>query len=135
MKLKKPPTIRAWLYGITGGAAIYPILVLFGLNVVDELDRTAFGVLVPNIRDAFGLNLTGLLALVGAVSVVALALQIPIASLSDRHNRVLITWVGVVGLGVLQPAHRTRLVGRRARHRRGPAPASARPSSIRPTTR
>ena len=96
MKLKKPPSIRAWLYGITGGAAIYPILVLFGLNVVDELDRTAFGVLVPNIRDAFGLNLTGLLALVGAVSVVALALQIPIASLSDRHNRVLITWVGAL---------------------------------------
>ena len=96
MKLKKPPTIRAWLYGITGGAAIYPILVLFGLNAVDELDRTAFGVLVPNIRDAFGLNLTGLLALVGAVSVVALALQIPIASLSDRHNRVLITWVGAL---------------------------------------
>src|SRR6478736_2786482 len=96
MKLKKPPTIRAWLYGITGGAAIYPILILFGLNAVDELDRTAFGVLVPNIRDAFGLNLTGLLALVGAVSVVALALQIPIASLSDRHNRVLITWVGAL---------------------------------------
>ena len=96
MKLNKPPSIRAWLYGITGGAAIYPILVLFGLNAVDELDRTAFGVLVPNIRDAFGLNLTGLLALVGAVSVVALALQIPIASLSDRHNRVLITWVGAL---------------------------------------
>ena len=51
---------------------------------------------MPNIRDAFGLNLTGLLALVGAVSVVALALQIPIASLSDRHNRVLITWVGAL---------------------------------------
>jgi ABC-type branched-subunit amino acid transport system ATPase component/MFS family permease len=96
MKLKKPPTIRAWLLGITGGAAVYPILVLFGLNAVDELDRTAFGVLVPNIRDAFGLNLTGLLALVGAVSVVALALQIPIASLSDRHNRVFITWVGAL---------------------------------------
>ncbi len=70
--------------------------MLFGLNAVDELDRTAFGVLVPNIRDAFGLNLTGLLALVGAVSVVALALQIPIASLSDRHNRVFITWVGAL---------------------------------------
>ena len=94
--LKKPQGIRKWLYGMTAGAAIYPILVLFGLNAVDELDRTAFGVLVPNIRDAFGLNLTGLLALIGAVSVVALALQIPIASLSDRHNRVFITWVGAL---------------------------------------
>ena len=34
--------------------------VLFGLNAVDELDRTAFNVLLPNIRDWFGLSLTSL---------------------------------------------------------------------------
>jgi len=78
--------IKRWMYGITGGAAIYPLLILFGLNAVDELDRTAFAVLLPNIRDEFGLDLTGLLALIAAVSFVALVLQIPIASYSDRHN-------------------------------------------------
>jgi MFS family permease len=95
MKLKKPPTIRAWLLGITGGPRLPDPRALRS-----QRGRRArphrLGVLVPNIRDAFGLNLTGLLALVGAVSVVALALQIPIASLSDRHNRVLITWVGAL---------------------------------------
>ncbi len=94
--MKKPPSIRKWLLGITGGAAVFPLLVLFGLNAVDELDRTAFAVLVPNIRDAFGLNLTGLLALVAVVSVVALSLQVPIAAYSDRHNRVRITWIGAL---------------------------------------
>ena len=88
--------IKRWMYGITGGAAIYPIIVLFGLNAVDELDRTAFAVLLPNIRDEFGLDLTGLLALIAAVSFVALVLQIPIASYSDRHNRVRITWIGAL---------------------------------------
>src|SRR5688572_10761646 len=38
--------IGRWLYGVTGGAPVYPLLVLFGLNAVDELDRTAFGILL-----------------------------------------------------------------------------------------
>ena len=41
---------------ITGAAPLFPLAVLFGLNVVDELDRTAFEVLTPEIRDAFGLE-------------------------------------------------------------------------------
>ena len=44
---------------VTGGAPLFPLVVLFGLNAVDELDRTAFGVLTPEIRDAFGLSLAG----------------------------------------------------------------------------
>ena len=89
--------IRRRMLIVTGGAAIYPLLVLFGLNAVDELDRTAFAVLLPNIRDAFGLNLQGVLTLIAAVSVGALLLQVPIASLSDRSNRVRITWIGALG--------------------------------------
>ena len=89
-------SVKKWLLGVTGGAAVFPLLVLFGLNAVDELDRTAFAVLLPNIRDAFGLNLTGLLGLIGFVSFVALVLQVPIAAYSDRHNRVRITWIGAL---------------------------------------
>src|SRR3954453_11234793 len=84
---------------ITGGAAIFPLLVLFGLNAVDELDRTAFAVLLPNIRDEFGLSLSGVLGLVGAVSFGALLLQVPIASLADRSNRVRIAWIGAACWG------------------------------------
>ena len=89
-------SVKKWLLGVTGGAAVFPLLVLFGLNAVDELDRTAFAVLLPNIRDAFNLNLTGLLGLIGFVSFVALVLQVPIAAYSDRHNRVRITWIGAL---------------------------------------
>jgi branched-chain amino acid transport system ATP-binding protein len=92
--------IRRRLLAITGGAAVFPLLVLFGLNAVDELDRTAFAVLLPNIRDEFGLSLSGVLGLVGVVSFGALLLQVPIASLADRSNRVRIAWIGALVWGV-----------------------------------
>src|SRR5207253_584224 len=72
----------------------------FGLNAVDELDRTAFAVLLPNIRDEFGLSLSGVLGLVGVVSFGALLLQVPIASLADRYNRVRIAWIGAAVWGL-----------------------------------
>jgi hypothetical protein len=46
--------------------------VLFGLNMADELDRNAFGVLLPEIRDHFGLNTSGILTVV-SLSLVAAA--------------------------------------------------------------
>ncbi|MEY2404805.1 MAG: hypothetical protein QOD38_2356, partial [Acidimicrobiaceae bacterium] len=92
--------IRRRLLAMTGGAAVFPLIVLFGLNAVDELDRTAFAVLLPNIRDEFGLSLQGVLTLVGVVSLGALLLQVPIASLADRSNRVRIAWIGAAVWGV-----------------------------------
>jgi branched-chain amino acid transport system ATP-binding protein len=67
---------------------------------VDELDRTAFGVLLPEIRDYFGLGLQGVLTLVGVTSVGALLLQVPIAHLADRYSRVRIAWIGAAAWGV-----------------------------------
>ena len=82
------------LDGITGGGPVYPLLILFGLNAVDELDRTAFSVLLPEIREEFGLNLTGVLGIVAAVGAAALVLQVPIAQLADRGSRSRLTLVG-----------------------------------------
>ncbi len=73
-----------WLDDVCGGAPTYPLVILFALNAVDELDRAAFGILLPNIRDAFGLDLSGVLGLVALASVAALALQVPIAQYADR---------------------------------------------------
>ncbi|HRE02247.1 MAG TPA: hypothetical protein PLV68_13170, partial [Ilumatobacteraceae bacterium] len=53
-----------WLTGVCGGESAYPLVILFGLNAVDELDRAAFGILLPEIREAFDLDLTGVLTLV-----------------------------------------------------------------------
>ncbi len=85
---------------ITDGAPIYPLVVLFGLNAVDELDRTAFGILVPEIRDEFGLDLQGVLTLIAFVSLCALTLQVPIAMLADRYDRVRIAWIGAAAWAV-----------------------------------
>jgi ABC-type branched-subunit amino acid transport system ATPase component/sugar phosphate permease len=86
----------AWLRDICGGEAAFPLVVLFGLNAVDELDRTAFGILLPNIRDEFHLDNTKVLGLVALVSVAALALQVPIAQYADRSRRVPLAIAGAV---------------------------------------
>jgi branched-chain amino acid transport system ATP-binding protein len=80
--------------GLTGGAPLYPLLVLFGLNAVDELDRSALNVLTPEIRDHFGLSLSGVLALVALVEVGAIVLGLPLAFWADRRSRVRIATAG-----------------------------------------
>jgi len=95
--LKSP---RRWMATIVDGGPIYALLVLFGLNAVDELDRTGFGILLPEIRKSFGLGLQGVLTLIAVVSLVALLLQVPIAAAADRHNRVVIATVGAAVWGV-----------------------------------
>ncbi len=85
-----------WLEGVCGGQAAFPLIVLFGLNAVDELDRTAFGILLPNIRDEFHLDNTKVLGLVALSSIVALALQVPIAQYADRSKRVPLAIIGAL---------------------------------------
>jgi branched-chain amino acid transport system ATP-binding protein len=92
--------IRRWLNGVVAGGPVYPIVVLFGLNAVDELDRTAFAVLLPEIRDDFGLDTQGVLTLIAFVSLGALLLQVPIAQLADRTKRVRIAWIGAAAWAV-----------------------------------
>src|SRR3954447_1066736 len=72
---------------ITGAAPLFPLVVLFGLNAVDELDRTAFRVLTPEIKQAFGLDLAGIALLTAAILPVGILVELPIAYLADRLNR------------------------------------------------
>ena len=112
-----------WLRDVCGGESAFPLVVLFGLNAVDELDRTAFGILLPNIRDEFHLNDTKVLGLVALVSVAALALQVPIAQYADRSRRVPLVDLGALDVGVLQRAHRP---GHRCDHADASPAAAAR---------
>ena len=91
---------KATMSQIVGDGSIYALLVLFGLNAVDELDRTAFGILLPDIRDHFGMSDTGITSLVALVALAALLLQLPIAALADSGNRVQIAVAGAVAWGV-----------------------------------
>src|ERR1051326_7992613 len=69
-------------------AALFPLVVLFGLTVVDELDRVSLAVILPNIRDWFGLSLTGVGLLTAATVPLAFLLELPVAYYADRVNRV-----------------------------------------------
>ena len=92
--------MKARLNRVVGSGPVYPILILFGLNAVDELDRTAFAILAPEIRDEFGLGFQGLLTLAGVVIAFALALQIPIAGLADKMNRVHLAIIGALAWAI-----------------------------------
>ena len=87
--------VREWRpSAVTLGAPILPLAVLFGLNAVDELDRTAFAVLLPDIRDHFGLSNASALGLVAATTIAIVLIEVPLAFYSDRANRVRITAAG-----------------------------------------
>ena len=73
--------------------------MLFGLNAVDELGRSAFGVLLPNIRDDFGLSTQGILTVVAFGFVGALILALPIGFFGDRFNRIRIIVIAGIVLG------------------------------------
>jgi ABC-type branched-subunit amino acid transport system ATPase component/predicted MFS family arabinose efflux permease len=89
-----------WAAKVTSGGPVLPLVVLFGLNAVDELDRTAFGILLPEIRDEFDLGTQGILTLIAFVTLLALVLQVPIAAAADRHKRVPIAAAGAAMWGV-----------------------------------
>ena len=69
-------------------------MILFGLNMVTQMNATGFGILLPNIRDAFHLSNAGILSVVAVAAVVGLGLQVPIAQAADRHNRVRLMLLG-----------------------------------------
>jgi branched-chain amino acid transport system ATP-binding protein len=83
-----------WLGNITGGGPVYALLILFGLNMVTQMNTTAFGILLPNIRDAFHISNAGILSVVAVAAVVGLATQVPIAQAADRHNRIHLMLLG-----------------------------------------
>ncbi len=85
--------------GLTEGEPLFPLVVLFGLNAVDELDKTAFNVLAPEIRRSFDLGISGVLGLVAVIELVAILLGLPLAYWADRRSRVRLArrWRHVVG--------------------------------------
>jgi MFS family permease len=80
--------------GLTEGAPLFPLVVLFGLNAVDELDRAAFGVLLPDIRDHFHLHNAQALAIVSVTTILVTLIEVPLSFYVDRGNRVRIAAIG-----------------------------------------
>jgi branched-chain amino acid transport system ATP-binding protein len=87
------------LTAATGGLTATPLVVLFLLNLVDEFDRVAFGVLSPEIRDSFRLSDSGIVAVGSLAGVTALLAALPIGVLADRVRRVRLAGVGAAAWG------------------------------------
>ncbi|HEX4128218.1 MAG TPA: MFS transporter [Acidimicrobiales bacterium] len=92
-----------------GGVSLFPLGVLFTIEMLDQATQSAFNILTPNIRDAFHLTNAGILLIVAIAGAAALAGTLPIAVLADRMNRVRIALVGAlvgaafsIGLGFAQ---------------------------------
>jgi ABC-type branched-subunit amino acid transport system ATPase component/predicted MFS family arabinose efflux permease len=96
MRPHKPRSPRRYFGELSGGEALFPLIVLFGLNAAAELDRAAFAVLVPDIRDAFHLSDQGILTLIALTLLGGLLLEVPLAYYSDRLLRVPIAVIGAV---------------------------------------
>jgi ABC-type branched-subunit amino acid transport system ATPase component/predicted MFS family arabinose efflux permease len=90
--MAKRGRIRSFLDSL-GPSGVLPLVVLFGLNTVDEFDQVAFGALAPEIRNYFNLSNASFILVVslsGALSILASA---PVGYLADRFNRVRIAQV------------------------------------------
>jgi len=92
-----------------GGVTLFPLAVLFGIELLDQATQSAFNVLTPNIRDAFHLTNAGILLIVAIAGAAALLCTLPVAVLADRFNRVRIALIGAlvgaafsIGLGLAQ---------------------------------
>ena len=89
-----PRTPRRFFQEMSGGEALFPLIVLVGLNLVNQLDQTAFAVLGPDIERSFHLSNQGYLTLVALTQLGGLLLAVPLAYYSDRLPRVAIAIVG-----------------------------------------
>jgi branched-chain amino acid transport system ATP-binding protein len=85
---------------VTAGAPLFPLVILFGLVCVDEFDRTAFGLLTPDIRDYFHLHTEGIFAVVSLVAVLALIGTLPIGYFADRVSRSKLAIAGAIVWGL-----------------------------------
>ncbi len=103
--------MRLWskVSQLGGGVSLYPLVILFFIELLDQATQSAFNVLTPNVRDAFHLTNAGILLIVAIAGAVALGATLPIAYLADRTVRVPIALVGAtvgagfsIGLGLSQ---------------------------------
>lgn len=83
-----------WLRSIAGKGPTLPLVVFFGLNAVDELDRSAAGILAPEIRRHFDMSRTAYFGFVALVAFFALVMQPIIAGAADRFPRIRIALIG-----------------------------------------
>ena len=90
------PQRESWLSRIADGGPTLPLVVFFGLNAVDELDRSAAAILTPEIRQHFDLSRARYLGFVALVVLGGLLLQPVVAIFADRYRRIRLALIGAI---------------------------------------
>ena len=88
--------VRRRFEAVTGGLSTFPLGVLFFLYFVDEFDTAAFGVLAPEIQDAFNLSDSAFALVVILNLTVVLLLAVPVGYYGDRLPRRKLVVVGAI---------------------------------------
>ncbi len=84
--------VRSFLDSL-GPTGLLPLVVLFGLNTVDEFDRVALAALAPEIRNHFNLSSGTFILIVSLSGALSILLAAPLGYFADRYNRVRITQI------------------------------------------
>ncbi|HEX5265653.1 MAG TPA: MFS transporter [Acidimicrobiales bacterium] len=80
---------------ITAPHPLAPLVVLIGLASMVQLDGSAFGILVPDIKNTYHLSLTGI-SFITAVSLpLGLLVDVPVGYYADRVPRMRLTCAGL----------------------------------------
>jgi ABC-type branched-subunit amino acid transport system ATPase component/predicted MFS family arabinose efflux permease len=83
----------------TGDAPALPLIALFLLNLVDEIDQVAFGIVAPEIRDTFDVSETSVTTLAAIAGALVIMLAVPVGFLADRGRRLRLVTVAAVAWG------------------------------------
>ena len=98
---------RSWvkrLRAYLAGEALFPILVLFALNAVDEFDTRTFDVLGPEIADDFGVGVGAFGSIAVLVLLLVPLIAVPVSYLADRWRRMPLAIGGAAAWGAFSLA-------------------------------
>jgi ABC-type branched-subunit amino acid transport system ATPase component/predicted MFS family arabinose efflux permease len=86
------------------GEPLFPIIVLFFLNAVDQFDSRTFDLLGPEIADSFHIKVGKFGVITLLVIVITPFIALPISYLSDRWKRMPLAIAGAVAWGAFSLA-------------------------------
>src|SRR5437899_11984022 len=94
--LRDPKQAYADLLRLLGPVGIYPLVILLGVSIVERFDQAAFGLLGPEVRDAFHLSNAGFLAIPTTARLLPLFLSAHVGYITDPTHRSRFAAAGAV---------------------------------------
>ncbi|MFA5891778.1 MAG: MFS transporter [Actinomycetota bacterium] len=86
--IRGPKRLLSFASSYFEGQALFPIIVLFALNAVDEFDTRTFDILGPEIAKSFGVGVGAFGSIIVLVLIFAPLIALPVSYVSDRWRRM-----------------------------------------------